>query len=290
VKTSSSLSRRPDWGRHDGRSDRMHVPMTLSREDALCTEGRKGIHPYHNAQEVVIVPEYKLIYVKIRKVASTSILSGLRKAFNNSQDMCGTRAVNKSCAAFGGDGRRCSRCSSKCLTQTEVENYFVFSIVRDPVRRFYSGFSQGIYMDKQKASFAGSSQAGRKEWMMQTLRSMMDGCSPAYNLHMESQTMSLATPLSNGNMLPIDFIGQLEHLGKDFERMANLAKEITGVEIPSDKLSRLLTHLELGKSSNQHSETQEIEDFVAVARDDELDALVRAAYVQDYACFNTGWV
>ena len=83
--------------------ERLRLPLTRTREDAKCPEGRlafQRISQHPSGQEVVLVPELRIAYVEVRKCGSATIRSALATAFNASFLSCGGRAVPEQCGSF----------------------------------------------------------------------------------------------------------------------------------------------------------------------------------------------
>ena len=113
-----------------------------------------------------------------------------------------------------------------------------------------------------------------------------------YNQHLESQAMSLASPTQDGrSMIPLDFIGRVEHFADDFLRMLRHAEEATGLSIPRAQMQgvvMLLNHTQnrLGAPSEKDlGFAALLQHEIQSLRDPRLDRLVSEAYRQDATCF-----
>eukprot|EP00964_Phaeocystis_antarctica_P049036 scaffold28391_cov77-Phaeocystis_antarctica.AAC.4 len=96
----------------------------------------------HTANELYLVHPLKLAWVVNRKAASSTItvlLKTILSLFNSTGTMesfgCDQGKASK-CRQFSG-----RVCSSLCLTNRTVHDYFFFAFVKDPISRFYSGLS-----------------------------------------------------------------------------------------------------------------------------------------------------
>ena len=235
------------------KKSRISLPRTVVLED-FCPGGRG------HANEVVVVPQLSLIYVTTRKVASSRIQDVLQRVYGADRKICAGKSHE--CSRFADE-----RCTSMCLTETEIQNSFVFAVVRDPVERFYSSLSQA-----------------EKGWefnftlddAVDTLEAMQSGkC--GHELHFETQARVLSTPILDGRRsIPIDFIVRMENLVDDFLEMLRVAEVRTG-------------------KSTSHTEFTMIQDMLATKsnqrrnswpfRTRELDTMVGWAFHQDVACF-----
>jgi len=173
------------------------------------------------------------------------------------------------CTVIGG------RCSTMCMTQSQLERTFVFTFVRDPVDRFYSSYVQSLQhqgVDTKRASWFL-----RRSSVVSTLERMRICASR--DLHLESIAMSLSSPIYNGAMVPLDYIGLLDDLSRGFFNMLNYSKRM-------DRLSER-DKIQLHTQLNQHSDhgLAELSAVLRAQRDEKLDAMVASTYAQDIACF-----
>eukprot|EP00890_Picochlorum_soloecismus_P003919 jgi/Picsp_1/4528/NSC_06749-R1_predicted protein [Ostreococcus lucimarinus CCE9901] len=129
-----------DWRAGDCAHEDAEVEL-LSRFKAFmfhkCARG--AMEPHHPANEIVVNDEFKFVYVEVRKSGSSSIRKILNEYFNSSFNGCPNSIPrNDSCLVIGG------RCSTLCLTEDHVEQYYFFSFVRNPEDRFYSGYKEAF--------------------------------------------------------------------------------------------------------------------------------------------------
>lgn len=127
------------------------LPQTCVRED-LAAGGREystDIPDYRpaivRATEVIVVDEYKFVYVLNRKVGSMTIRHMIEEVFG------ATMRAGSSCSADSPDillrGGNERRCTTLTLPARVLEEYFFFTYVRDPIRRFYSGVDQAVRLN-----------------------------------------------------------------------------------------------------------------------------------------------
>lgn len=227
-------------------------PTIDTREDT-CTRSPSSMHRRtHETTSVVLVPSLRIAYVEILKGASSTVRQMLSSAFKANYDTCGGRTLPPyvkdaatSCGTQSGDDRM--RCTTSCLTPSEVEEYFFFSFMRDPIERFLSG----LYM------INGDCTARPGEARCATFKAQMSDPTQAMaivnstlqriincqaNRHFESQAALLTSPLAFGPALPVstvsdewrsryselyrvplDFLGRVSHLQEDWRDMLRSA-------------------------------------------------------------------
>ena len=274
-----------------------------------CESGRRETKPFHVAQEVTLVPKLKLAYVTVRKAASTTIGHLLHKIAGGfgGKEKCGRRGSAKrigQCTAHPDMNHWWhGLCNSLCLDEHDLSTYYFFSFVRSPLSRFYSSFAQMLSRKAEhplevKAWRAANGSAHARTQMMFDYLGLLGSGRCSHDLHLETQSMSLATPTAafggdhnsstHRPQLRLDFVGRTENLLDDFELMLKRAGSKTGVNV-SSKVARV--HQLLGPKARaaakltQHKSTERLEVGVDEARTAELDRRVVEVYAQDVACF-----
>lgn len=246
-------------------------PQRVTRED-LCKGGRRdSVEPAHSANEVVIVHELKMVYVEVRKSASSTIRKALNNIYGAGYGTCGGTLVSEQCKGVHG------RCTSECLSGRQLKDYFFFSFVRDPTERFYSSLKEAMVGRHMNTL--------TKQIAMNLLQSTLDmDC--GFDQHLESQAAALSTrvaPKEEGGSsfeLELDFIGRMEYLQEDMEEALRQAEAKAG--LPFDDVRRQQFVDDMGRKANEGSA---LKDVALSVRDEELDALAREVYAQDVACF-----
>ena len=272
-----------------------------------CESGRRETKPFHVAQEVILVRELKLAYVTVRKAASTtigSILNLLAKqtgGFHSSASkfICqdGHKASGRQCTAETEMNTWWhSLCNTLCLDKRTLSTYYFFSFVRSPLSRFYSSFAQMLTRDQNYTQmWAAQTVHTRTQLMIDYVDRLSSGrCK--HDLHLETQSMSLATPTIAFGKIPystqqlhVDFIGRVEHLSEDFEQMLMQAESKTGANTSRKLWPKVRDLLEVtahdAAVGRQHAATKKFEEGVLQARSVELDRRISEVYAQDIACF-----
>ena len=284
-------------------ASRLQLPLTVSQED-MCVSGRQVVFPWHRASEVVLIPQLRLGYVVTRKCASSTMLRALEATFNADQYHCGMRAATAQCSTFAMRDTRGFRCSTACLDEQTVSEYYFFTFVRDPVERFYSAYVTAAYeadrVDGRPAASSLSARAATREIVLETLTQIRD-CSPR-DQHFESLTMALSSPWGSEHttaritgvmgirrfppMIPMDFIGDVDRLHESFFEMLRESKRT----VTSKQRDALHVHLNSSLNSRAASEGKltpyaRMAESIASIRDVKLDELVRDVYRQDVECF-----
>lgn len=149
---------------------------------------------------------------------------------------CGDRLNVGECGVLDG------RCSSLCLTETEVSSYFFFAFIRDPVERFYSCLKESVRMGHHLTPEAiGERDA---DAVLDAVHSGACGV----DHHLESQALALSTPIAfscGGRQLavPVDFVGRVDHLADDFLDMLARAADFTGRSLDPPELEHIARSL-----------------------------------------------
>lgn len=249
------------------------VAQRITRED-LCKGGRRdSVDPAHSANEIVVVHELRMVYVEVRKSASSTIRSALHKYYRAGYDTCGGTTVSDQCKGVH------ARCTSECLSGKQLQDYFFFSFVRDPTERFYSSLKEAMVGQGMNTL--------TKSIAMNLLHSTLDrDCH--FDQHLESQAAALSTRLAPkaGNSsfeLELDFIGRVEHLQEDMAEALRQGEAKAGVPFDAGRRQQLINHM-AGRANTGSA----LKDVALSVRDEELDDLAREVYAQDVACFGQG--
>ena len=240
-----------------------------SMEDVKDLGRRESTFPLHFAQEVYVSDEYKVIYTVVRKAGSSTITTGLDRILGATQDRC--------------DCSRCqcfmNRCTSLCLNASQISEYFKFTVVRDPVDRFYSSFfmsaSYQCKLDACKCTFDGCN-----ETLTQVLQNVAHPRT-AVDIHFESVAMSIGTPVrynaSHFAGMSYDWIGSMEMIDTVLPRLLQRWLDLNAVKMDLMSAWRNISVRNIAMDSKKI--------FLKTCKDDRLDALIREVYAQDVACF-----
>ena len=169
------------------------------------------------------------------------------------------------------------RTSASSLGPTHVgpvcTDYYFFTFTRDPIKRFFSGYLQNL-VEKRRVH---KSSLYTYEAVSEQL-SRIEDRSCGFNVHLESMTMSLSSPVMRpGSMVPMDFIGDISQLVPGFFAMLKAAGRTLAPELES-RVRKLLAAVETHGLA--HSSAR-----LAHVRNASLDARVREVYAQDFVCF-----
>jgi len=180
-----------------GDHGRLTIPRTVTSAD-MCPNGRDSLRgsvwreTAYRAQDIVVVPQFRLVYLVVRKAASSAIQRVLATLFNASTSRCGDRLVPLECGVSS--QRSPARCSTLCLDNATLQRFFFYSFVRDPEDRFYSAFEQALVHASSTYShvrrFLAMNRTVSYQLMRSHLRTVVTTCQ--YNQHLESQATSFA--------------------------------------------------------------------------------------------------
>lgn len=253
-------------------------PRRTTRED-FCQGGRAAsVRPRHKAQDIVIVKELRMVYVENRKAASSSIRHLLSKYFHSNWKWS-CKGMPEACRVID------RRCSSECLDADQLQDYFFFSFVRDPMERFYSALKESLVMWNEHHLEGEGRESLSSEECNATLNAMLN-TSCGVDHHLESQAMSLSTHLpleGDGKEFEIhyDYLGRTEQLADDMAIVLELAQHKAGHRLEGNKTQDLV-----GELRETHDNTgNALLQTVLTVRDEAMDAKVREVYSQDLACF-----
>jgi hypothetical protein len=179
--------------------------------------------------DVVVVPDLKAVYVDITKAASESIRDRLSTVYNVSWSI--QEQVS------GRDGE--ARSTTATLSDEVLKSYTFFTFVRNPSVRFASGYRQAFCR-----SMCQGCERGKTPTQPPTVEQVIDVleilrtksrlsakfCSrddeeasflnnPWLDEHFESMITRLSGVTHRGTRVPIHFIGRIESLDRDWNRL-----------------------------------------------------------------------
>lgn len=254
------------------------LPRRTTRED-LCQGGRAAsVWPQHRAQDIVIVKELKMVYIENRKAASSSIRHLLSKYFHSNWKWS-CRGAPEACRIID------NRCSSECLSADQLQDYFFFTFVRDPLDRFYSGLKEGLVMwNSHHIDGEGKANLTSAECMGPLDALLNRSCGVDH--HLESQATALSThlPLAEDGRdfeLHYDYIGRTERLADDMAIVLEEAQHKAGTRQAESTVQDLVAELR----DTHDNQGEALLQTVLTVRDEAMDHKVREVYSQDFACF-----
>lgn len=221
------------------------------------------------AQEVVVSHEYQFVYVEVRKAASASIRALLQDVFAANFSWCLYSPRSPSCKLIRG-----GRCTSLCLTQDMLENYFFFTFVRHPGQRFLAAFHQLLQHHKQQQQTLS---------MQHVLTRLLLNYTTA-DEHIQTQSFALSSscPADQGQ-IPLDFIGKVEQLTQDWPRLLRILETHARKPLPTP----------FPALPNRHQEEQEEKTAYEALATPHIRALTARTYAQDFVCLGysmAGWM
>ena len=252
-----------------------YVYEDIHEEDTKLSRWNSMTMP---ANEITVVHKYKFVYVANRKCGQTEMNTLLRIHFG-ARDFTGCSCENLCCGyvlSFG-------RCSTLCLKDTEIKDYFFFTFVRHPYDRFFSAFKQAFWILKR-------GKIGEVSDAMLALRKM-NNSHIIPNEHFETQSLQLFSQIQNGlATIPYDFIGKLENYNSDIETLFRLIANHSKMELPKSLnifLKKLSSGTHRGMIKNSSSNTSKAKlEAVRHGLPVEGVEMIKNIYKQDYLCFN----
>mmetsp|Transcript_22546 Transcript_22546/g.56022 ORF Transcript_22546/g.56022 Transcript_22546/m.56022 type:complete len:408 (-) Transcript_22546:126-1349(-) len=256
-----------------------------TRETAVCHISREASAA---VKLVVTVPQLNIVYIENRKAGSTLIRDLLHRSYNATWSRCDVH-----------DRPHCkflARCTSKCLSNEEMNTLFAFSFVRDDISRFYSALSEHMILHKRIPSKVRDAVNSRKtEAGVAAIESVLSTYMPIASanksqcfgdLHLTTQAFQLNAPVGKQGIytLPIRFLGRVENMLDDFIEMlltANVSNTSAKGKLSSKHIERVVAMYNI--SSRNELQTPFYQALKRL-RNDHLDQLIRLAYPQDMAC------
>lgn len=236
-----------------GNDTQLHVLEDLHEGGRMGSTGQK-------AQEVVVSHEYKFVYVEVRKAASSTIRLMLKQVFDTDYySWC--RQSSKGCKVFH------SRCSSLCLSASELTDYLFFTFVREPVGRFIAAYRQ--LQEHRHHSNKNITAAGMKRTLLDLLYH-----SKNEDEHTQTQCFALSTATSQGTQIRLDFIGRVEQFESDWGELLSIIQRHSGRSLPD--VPRKFS------SINQRSSSERA--LYEAAATSEIMQLATLTYAQDFVC------
>ena len=215
--------------------------------------------------DVVIDDEHKLVYVDNVKAASTTLRSALNNTFNATWE-CAADNWKKHASAQCCKGNF-QRTTSVCLTQVHREQYYHFTTVRHPVKKFESGVVEAWYQHTQL----------RKEMALQkehpTADSMLDGqlakfeeavrrgercddspgCVAIFlDEHLEPSPFRLSGHTSEGRPVKLDALVRTEHFSEDMDAAAKTYRPLAPLTL---SIEHARQQESIANSKHAHPET-----------------------------------
>ena len=249
---------------YDFDEHRVHGPHPFLAAEDLRPGGRTRSMSYHQlGQEVIVSDKYKFVYVLNRKSASEAIRMVLWENFGITWCWC-----NEQCASVPACYEYGDRCSTMALNGTHMSEYTFFTFVRNPLERWFSSYAQAhVDRDTQDLSHVNISDAHS------SVSALLEHSWLA-NPHLQTQTYALTAPTGEGYLVPMHFIGRVETIDADWEKVCRMITDDPELCGPVP----LMHHAE-NRRPEYVAEVNKWRDDTA------LREKIKEAYAQDYACF-----
>ena len=150
----------------------------------LFPGGRKGGYRHgrdkHTANEIVLIHEYKLAYLVVRKAGCTTVRKLLKHLFGYTMRNSCMKHDRQISDALG-------RCGTDVLSSEIVQSYFFFTFVRDPIEPFYSGPQQAMRRNRSVRLSMSNETSARS--FIESVARRYSTRSSLLDQHLESQSL-----------------------------------------------------------------------------------------------------
>jgi hypothetical protein len=223
-------------------------------------------------QEIVVSLRWKFVYTVVRKSASTAILGALQRLFGANRSWCADRC--REVGACAGTHAAVGRCTTLALNNSELQNFFFFSFVRNPTDRWFSQYAQA-HVAWRSTKSVPSMEKARSTLLEMGVHAFVT------EHHLQTQTHSLTSTTHLGLTTPMHFIGRVETLEADW---AYVVREIWRRNGVVDFANRTVEPLQQVGHHEQNRD-QFVDKLNSFKSNQSLLTLIREVYTQDYACF-----
>ena len=251
---------------------------TFEQHIRTCYQEGKGDMCLHRTKpsprregDIVIVHEAKLIYVDITKAGSTTIRDFLFTKFGAS--WCKKSPNEQFCS-------NSLRWKSSAITPEMMEEYFIFTFVRDPIQRYFSGVRQLAsvpYLQKKLSKSFKRAGLPRTDITPASIAALLEAkMVPDEHLHTQAQRLSVRA--AGNKELRFDFIGNVEQLSEGFEEVLKHARGKRAKELLRKSAEFHMGRLNDRGSTLHYSELNSM-------KQNEIDMICYWA-AQDATCFH----
>ena len=253
------------------------LPLVTTREES-CLRGT----------ELIILPKFKIIYVVVKKAASSTI----RRFFNTFFQMLPYEHGEFLCREHERNVTTARLCNIHHVDPEVINSYFIFSISREPIARFYSALKESnLQASKQNKSMPYQ----EREDVVRLLQEQMgkDG-NCRYNPHLDSQLKRLFSRFEERreqevgegqqHTVPLDFLGSLDCLAEDMLTAIVLAAQRAGAQLDQIPLPEYHAYLANTHARPAERKSKDMTEVIDAIHDEELDDMVRGAHGQDLVC------
>jgi len=165
-------------------------------------------------------------------------------------------------------------CGTDVLSSEIVQSYFFFTFVRDPIERFYSGLQQAMRRNRSVRLSMSNETSARS--FIESVARRFSTKSSLLDQHLESQSLSLSSPVLHSQEVPMHFIGRTEYLLRDLHRLWDYLQFNWNSSLP-----QLPSSIRTSNAAKQN-----LKVYVDRVRDAKSDNLIAFAWKQDMVCFS----
>ncbi|KAG5185498.1 hypothetical protein JKP88DRAFT_289200 [Tribonema minus] len=197
-----------NFWRHDTRPEYDQEPMLVweNRIYAMMPKDKRPASP--PLTDVVWCPKLNLVYVDNVKAGSTTMMGILSREYNCTWHThtrwppAQARLARAQCKGLSHDECQDRRSRTDWLDDAVLSGATFFSIVREPIARFQSGYKQAVTMDAKLANLTIAEYV--EEYKLKYL-----------NEHTLTQSRRLSGWDAHNRQVPMHFIASLENLEHD---------------------------------------------------------------------------
>jgi hypothetical protein len=211
----------------------------------------------------IVIPEWKVCFGRVPKVANTSIKGVLAERLGLSHEKL--KPTNDAFWHAASSGNKTDLKSAEELILSH-QGYFTFAFVREPRDRLMSFFNANIrkwQLRPQLARLGFKKDMSVSEFVARVCEIDDDEA----DVHFLSQARILSW---RGQLVPT-LVGRFDHLDRDWERVSRVVRELRSVELP----------LRLGVSNRLKKDASDVERLF----DESNSKRIFRRYEEDYDLF-----
>ena len=238
-------------------------------EDFCPTNRWQSSYLMHISPEVTVNHKYKFVYVVQRKNGCTEMGRILWTYFRSYAFTCpGNSKAEPACLI-----KTQSRCTVECLPPYVIDNYFFFTLSRNPISRVYSSLKQ---ISKKKSNIAV---------LLNYYLKVIANSNCAKDPHFETQSFAMFSPTRNGSLVPMHYVGQLHTMHEDLRLIfGNISQRMGNLRLPDAMVEFLRADPPVEVANTTPKLDKLAFNALMMSRTNSTNNLIRNIYGQDMAC------